>query len=266
MLDRAGHVGGAESGLLGDILETDRRDFRPLRKRLGLDGGAVATHHALRDAGRGRAERRQYREKEDVREGFHLARARLRFLCCSTGFTELWERGPSLVLSALLAIDPRQQNSATEDCLAQEQWLVRDARAPLRTRPASEAERRADSAFRPCPDGFPEPRVSATPARRIDPAWPAHSRQYHSEAQRRPLRRIQPAPVPFDRLKETHCRLSVASHALAGYCQVRGARRQWTDGIPPASASTLSTRDHQPCRLAVPSVHSRLSRCRGSSR
>ncbi len=49
------------------------------------------------------------------------------------------------------------------------------------------------------------------------------------------------------------------------HCQVNTGRRQLTDGIP-VSTPPLSTRDHQPCRLVVPSVHSELSRCRRSSR
>ena len=49
------------------------------------------------------------------------------------------------------------------------------------------------------------------------------------------------------------------------HCQVNTGRRQLTDGIP-VSTPSLSTRDHQPCRLAVPSVHAELSRCRRSSR
>ena len=37
---------------------------------------------------------------------------------------------------------------------------------------------------------------------------------------------------------------------LYRHCQVKGGRRQLTDGIP-VSTSALSTRNHQPCRLVV---------------
>ena len=53
--------------------------------------------------------------------------------------------------------------------------------------------------------------------------------------------------------------------ATEPHCQVDTGRRQWTDGIP-VSTPPLPTRDHQPCRLVVPSVHSQHSRCRGPSR
>ena len=48
-------------------------------------------------------------------------------------------------------------------------------------------------------------------------------------------------------------------------CQVNGGRRQSMDGIT-VSTPPLSTRDHQPCRLAVPSVHAELPRRGGPSR
>ena len=50
-----------------------------------------------------------------------------------------------------------------------------------------------------------------------------------------------------------------------GHCQGNGGRRQSTDGIA-VSTPPLSTRDHQPCRLVVPSVHAKLSRRGGPSR
>ena len=47
--------------------------------------------------------------------------------------------------------------------------------------------------------------------------------------------------------------MTVAAPSSSGHCQVNGGRRQSTDGIT-VSTAPLSTRNHRPCRLAVPSV------------
>ena len=116
-------------------------------------------------------------------------------------------------------------------------------------------------------DGYEEPALETRLADRYEDVKPGQSFALTGVFDRALLEELAKIPGMgtrrlFQQIRDEH---AAKANTSLGHCQVNGSRRQSAHGIP-VSASPIPTRNHQPRRLAVPSVHAELSRCRGLAR